>query len=221
MGLSPYSLNFLYRSLCAALNILAPCLLIVSGPSVLGQTTDLNQMDKLLDKVDQPGDWATPPNGNLPANPSPYPVAPGSQFAQPFLQRSSNQESNSPLFNRQTILKALFGGGPSTPADGSKNFKEIRNKVSYKLQTARDEASRAQSACDRASYGSDKYLRRQAAEQAQYAAQAANAAADAAYSLSGNTTSDISGLASQTRSEANRAQAAADRASANANGGGW
>ncbi len=127
-----------------------------------------------------------------------------------------------PLFNRHTILQTLFGSGSTASGkEDSKNLNRIRSQVLNKLQTANDQAARAQSACDRASYGSDKYARKQAAEEAYYAAQAANSAADAAYSLSGGTTSDISGLASQARSAADRAQGAADRASANANGGGW
>ncbi|PWT96971.1 MAG: hypothetical protein C5B53_08705 [Candidatus Melainabacteria bacterium] len=182
-----------------------------------GQSSNASKMEKLLDQVDQPGSWPALPGKA---------ASPGSPPAKPFL-RSGGASPQTPVSPSQpqsqwtprNILRVLLGAPPTGTTSGS--FSGAKGNVEENLQTARDQSSRAQSACERASSGSDKEARMAAAEEARYAASAAREAADRASSQAANTTGDIADLAAQARGAADEAQAAADRATANAEGGGW
>lgn len=183
--------------------------------AALAQSSDEAKMEKLLDQVDRPGSWPamtpkTAPSANRPVNPAFKPTA-----TQRTLAPSQTQNQWTP----RNILRVLLGAPPEGTKSGS--FSGARGNVEENLQAARDQASRAQSACERASSGSDKEARMSAAEEARYAASAAREAADRASSQAANTTGDIADLAAQARGAADEAQSAADRATANAEGGGW
>lgn len=185
-----------------------------------GQTSDDAKMEKLLDQVDRPGSWpAMTPKTTAPA------TLPVNRFFKPGATTPQNSMPPNQTENQWTprnILRVLLGA----PPEGSKgtksgSFSGARGNVEENLQAARDQASRARSACERASSGSDKDARMSAAEEARYAASAAREAADRASSQAENTTGDIAELAAQARGAADEAQSAADRATANAEGGGW
>ena len=129
-----------------------------------------------------------------------------------------------PVNPLQYVMQQFLGGGAATSSSGSNSGNDqqkLYNAREY-LQTANDQASRAYNACQRASYGSDKYARKQAAEEAYYAAQAAHYAANNATAAAAGGSSAANDAAAQARNAADRAQASADQASSNANnGGGW
>lgn len=117
------------------------------------------------------------------------------------------------LFTKQNMMQAFFGSGPSSGGTGV-DPNAVGNAQSN-LQTALNEAAKAESDESRAHYG-DRNSRQSAASSAQYHANYARAAADRAYSASYNGTSLAKDYAAQARNAANRAQSAADRASYNA-----
>jgi hypothetical protein len=136
----------------------------------------------------------------------------------PMVQQQSAAQSNP--FTAQNLLKAFMGGTPSTGTDGNAsnyNSGAVGNAQSN-LQTARDQAAQAESACSRASYGEKSY-RSSAASEAQDHANAARAAADRATSAAYGQSSSANDYAAQARNAADRAQAAADRAQYNASTG--
>lgn len=130
-----------------------------------------------------------------------------------------------PVTPLQYVMQQFLGNGSSSNSSSGSNSANDQQKTynarEY-LQTANNEASKAYNACERASYGSDKYARKQAAQEAYYAAQAAHYAANNATSAAAGGPSSAQDAAAQARDAADRAQASADRASSNANnGGGW
>jgi hypothetical protein len=178
--------------------------------------SDASKMERLLDEVDRPGSWPSVNSNQV----GPASATAASQGAANTSRQSTlNQGVPQSPFTPQNILRVMLGAPPKGTATGS--TAGARGNLEENLQTARDQASRAESACGRASSGSDKEARLSAAEEARYAAQAAREASDRAYGQSQNTTSDLADLAAQANAAADRAQAAADRATANAEGGGW
>lgn len=152
-----------------------------------------------------------------PSQPAQPPVSP---FAALFGGAPPQPKAPPPPANpMQAMLRMFLGDGSSSGSD-AQNQEKTGNAQSY-LQTANDAASRAQSACERASYGSDIDARKSAAQEAYYAAQAARGAADSATGAAQGGPSEANDAAAQARDAADRAQAAADRASANASGSGW
>lgn len=127
-----------------------------------------------------------------------------------------------PINPLQYVMQQFLGPGTaSSGASAGNDQQKLYNAREY-LQTANNEASKAYNACQRASYGNDKYARKQAAEEAYYAAQAAHYAANNATAAAAGGSSAANDAASQARDAADRAQASADQASSNANnGGGW
>lgn len=125
-----------------------------------------------------------------------------------------------PVNPLQYVMQQFLGGSSAGSGDSSNDQQKLYNAREY-LQTANDQASRAYNAMQRASYGSDKYARKQAAEEAYYAAQSARYAANNATSAAAGGSSAANDAAAQARAAADRAQANADQASSNANGGGW
>ncbi len=120
-----------------------------------------------------------------------------------------------------TPSKAKLDGKNSekheSPTAAANGHEKTNNALAF-LQTAKNQASQAESACSRASSG-PKSSRQAAAEQAHYHAQAAQEAA-------GNSTAAAAGgpvpaadAAAQARDVACRAQGAADRARYNAAAG--
>ena len=127
-----------------------------------------------------------------------------------------------PVSPLQYVMQQFLGSGSSSGSGGSGNDQQKLYNAQQYLQTANNQASKAYYACQRASYGSDKYARKQAAEEAYYAAQAAHYAAESATSAAAGGSSAAQDAAAQARDAADRAQASADQASSNANnGGGW
>lgn len=129
-----------------------------------------------------------------------------------------------PVTPLQYVMQQFLGGssgGSGSSSNSANDQQKVYNAREY-LQTANNEASKAYNACQRASYGSDKYARKQAAQEAYYAAQAAHYAANNATSAAAGGSSAAQDAAAQARDAADRAQASADQASSNANnGGGW
>jgi len=182
-----------------------------------GQSSDNAKMEKLLDQVDKPGSWPTiTPKASSPGSPAAKPSQRSGAACEPALVKPSQPQSQ---WTPRNVLRVLLGAPPEGTKSGS--FSGARGNVEENLQAARDQASRARSACERASSGSNKEARMSAAEEARYAASAAREAADRASSQAENTTGDIGDLAAQARGAADEAQEAADRATANAEGGGW
>jgi hypothetical protein len=205
--------------LCALSVLLV--VVFLTTEAAFSQASNMSRMEKLLDRIDQPGNWPAPQaNGSqtrqlLPQN-AVNQAQPTNPSAMPGLTTPTQNQSP---FTPQNILRVLLGGPSKGTTTGG--FAAARGNVQEDLQTSLDQASRAESACGRASSGSDRELRMSAAEEARYAASAAREAADRASSRAQNTTGDVSDLAAQARDAADRAQAAADRATANAEGGGW
>lgn len=125
-----------------------------------------------------------------------------------------------PVNPLQYVMQQFLGGGSNSGGSPANDQQKIYNAREY-LQTANNQASRAYNACQRASYGSDKYARKSAADEAYYAAQSARYAANNATSAAAGGPSAANDAAAQARDAADRAQADADRARANADGGGW
>lgn len=206
----------------ASAGLLLSLLVLISASAVTGQNnsyqkSDFQKMERLLDQVDRPGSWPQPKATAQPKRQ--LLTAPNRAAGNTVNPGSAATQQAQPAFSPQNILRVLLGSPPKGTASGS--FSGARGNVEENLSTARDQACRAESACERASSGSDKGARLSAAEEARYAAQAAREAADRASGQADNTTSDISDLAAQARAAADQAQAAADRATANAEGGGW
>lgn len=114
------------------------------------------------------------------------------------------------------VLRYLIGGGDSGGSGGSKTDPRAVGNAQSNLQTALDQASRAENAASRANSGTDKNARRAAASDAEYAASAARGAADRATSAAYNGSQLARDYAAQARDAASRARGAADRARYNA-----
>jgi hypothetical protein len=208
--------------------------------TVLGLSTQAraqtSEMERMLDQYDTPANWAnnpapapqavarpmTMPSAGQPAPFSRFQNAgagpPGGMLRPPGGLGSSTSRSPFAGLTKQDILRIMLGGS----ASGSKNDpnKGVSGSQSN-LQTALDQAAQAEGDAGRASSGNDKGLRQSAAESAQYHANSARAAADRASSEAYSGSSLARDYAAQARNAANRAQSAADRARANASGGGW
>jgi hypothetical protein len=110
------------------------------------------------------------------------------------------------------------GGRKASPQDVQSAIESARED----LQTARDQEAQARDANGSIGGESDRGVKQGLAEQARDHASAAREAADRAYETSGRfPNSELSDIASEARGAADEAQAAADRASARASGGGW
>lgn len=148
------------------------------------------------------------------------PQAPMSPLRALFAGESKPSPPPKPINPLQYVMQQFLGPGTASSGANSGNDQQKLYNAREYLQTANNEASKAYNACQRASYGSDKYARKQAAEEAYYAAQAAHYAANNATAAAAGGSSAANDAASQARSAADRAQASADQASSNANGGG-
>lgn len=101
-----------------------------------------------------------------------------------------------------------------SPAAAANGQEKTNNALAF-LQTVKDQASQAESACSRASSG-PRNSRLSAAEQAGYHAQAAQAAASSATSAAEGGPAPAAAAAAMARDIAAQAQGTADRARYNA-----
>lgn len=201
-----------------------------------------SSLGKLLDQVDTRGGWENVPMGGqnmLPAaqygaqGMSSMPPAAGGfpgQLLTPNCGFGPSSGMMNPaqmrsLFTRQNLLRVFlggdmgdFGGGaPKTQAQRAKDA-SVTGSAESLYQRASDQAAQAEADEQTASKGSGNDLgtRQGAASSAQYHASDAAAAADAADDITYTSTNYAKDYAAKTRDEANRAQAAADRAQYNA-----
>lgn len=119
---------------------------------------------------------------------------------------------------KQDILRIFLGG--SSSGSSSQNPQKYYDASSNR-QVALDQASQAESAAARASYGTNRDAKLSAAAEARNHANAARAAADRATSAAYGGSNEAQDAAAQARDAANRAEYAANQADANAHGGGW
>lgn len=139
------------------------------------------------------------------------PQAPISPLRALFAGESKPTPPPKPINPLQYVMQQFLGPGTASGGSNSANDQQKLYNAREYLQTANNEASKAYNACQRASYGSDKYARKQAAEEAYYAAQAAHYAANNATAAAAGGSSAANDAAAQARNAADRAQASQTR----------
>lgn len=206
----------------------------------------MSDLERTLDAVDNSNSWArTPVSGAMPANVAPsnrYPATFGTTYArQGNTQRSyplrtvsapprggtANAMSGMfPTVSRQEMLRIFMEGG--TPSNAvnqgyqgynpqTQNSSSNTTNVYYNYQTAENEATKSRNYSNTARYDKDKWNRKNAASQAEYAANNAEYAAQRAESGAYNGDAKAKSYASLARQAANRARYNANQARYNAN----
>lgn len=156
-----------------------------------------------------------------------YPV---STPTQAMSQRSYNSGSGMfPGVSRQEMLRVFIEGGmPDSSANqGYRGFNPApsasgkassnNTNVYYDYQTAENESTKSRNYSNTARYDKDKWNRKNAASQAEYAANNAEYAAQRAESASYNGDAQAKSYANLARQAANRARYNANQARYNAN----
>ncbi len=200
------------------------------------QNTTMNDLESRLDSVDNQNAWAnTPVSGvqNVPQQQMSYP--------QQHMSRPSNVGRTLPVprpgsaanaaagmfpgVSRQEMLRVFIEGGmPDNSANqGYRGYNPAPQNSSnsqgayYDYQTAENEATKSRNYANTARYDKNKWNRKNAASQAEYAANNADYAARRAESKSYNGDAKAKNYASLARQAANRARYNANQARYNAN----
>lgn len=198
------------------------------------QNTTMNDLERRLDSVDNQNAWAhTPVSGvqSLPQQQATYtrtarPSYVGRPLPTPKPGGLANAASGMfPGVSRQEMLRVFIEGGmPDNSANqGYRGYNPAQGNSSnsqsvyYDYQTAENEASKSRNYANTARYDKDKWNRKNAASQAEYAANNADYAARRAESKSYNGDAQAKSYANLARQAANRARYNANQARYNAN----
>lgn len=203
------------------------------------QNTTMNDLERRLDSADNQNAWAhTPVSGvqNVPMQQVTYPQRTsrpsyvGKPLPSPRPGALANAASGMfPGVSRQEMLRVFIEGGlpDNTANQGYRGYNPSAQNSSnsqgvyYDYQTAENEATKSRNYANTARYDKDKWNRKNAASQAEYAANNADYAARRAESKSYNGDAQAKNYANLARQAANRARYNANQARYNANTINW
>ncbi len=181
----------------------------------------MNSLERALNSVESRSNWA-----QAPVSPAGRRIA-MNPFAQMPARNVGTISAPNPAgfggfpgFNKQDLMRIFLGGsstaGGASRAPAPKDFSSQNSNAYNAYQRAENESSKAHGCANGASYGNDKWGRKNYADQAEYAANAAYYAAQEAQNAAYNAGSEAQGYANLARAASDRARADADRARYNA-----